>query len=446
METPLLDALKQYAAKAPARFHMPGHKGRAPQGLDLFSLDVTELPPTGNLYEGGDVIARAEGLWAELFGFPTCQFLTGGSTQGLHAALLLCARRGREVLADRCSHRAVHNAMAMWDLAPTWLPRPQDKPLTAELLRQGLEQARSQGREVKTVCITSPTYYGMLSDIPALSQVAHSFGAVVVVDGAHGCHLPFLGGGTPFEGADLVVCSAHKTLPVLGQGALLFAGSEFSRSEVRWAASVNGTSSPSYAVMATLDLARAGWSTPEGKAALERTVAFTQALRLAFPSLAGEDLDPMRLTVLVPGGRGFAWKARLEEQGVYPEMADRDHLVFLLSPENIEEDRKRLERGLQALYDGAAGDLPGESPDWVLPPLRLTPRQAMLAPGVGKPLSESAGAVCLSQVAPYPPGVPVIAPGEEITKKGLAYLVQVGYNVEEDVTILDQARWKEAGL
>lgn len=445
METPLLDALKTYAAKSPARFHMPGHKGRAPEGLDLFALDVTELPPTGNLYEGGDVIARAEGLWAEVFGFPTCQFLTGGSTQGLHTALLLCARQGREVLADRRAHRAVHNAMAMWDLRPTWLPRPQDKPLTPELLRQGLEGARAQGKEVKTVCITSPTYYGVLSDVTALAETAHDYGAVLVVDGAHGCHLPFLG-RQPFEGADLVVCSAHKTLPVLGQGALLFAASGFSAAEVRWAASVNGTSSPSYAVMASMDLARAQWSTPAGKAALERTAAWAQKLRSELPALDGPDLDPLRLTALVPGGAGFAWKAKLEEGGVFPEMADRDHLVFLLSPENTDEDMERLERGLKALYQEAPGALPGESPAWELPPVRLTPRQAMLAPSIPRPLAESQGEICLTQVAPYPPGVPVIAPGEEITKKGLAYLTQVGYNVKVDVNILDQTRWEEAGL
>lgn len=445
MDTPLLDALKEYAAGNPARFHMPGHKGRSPEELDLFALDVTELPPTGNLYEGGDVIARAEGLWADLFGFPTCQFLTGGSTQGLHTALLLCAKGGREVLADRCAHRSVHNAMAMWDLVPTWLARSQDRPVTPELLRQGLAAARGAGKQIKTVCITSPTYYGVLSDVSALAEVTHGFGAALVVDGAHGCHLPFLG-KKPFEGADLVICSAHKTLPVLGQGALLFAGANFPAEAVRWAASVNGTSSPSYAVMATLDLARGRWTTPEGKAALARTVARAEKLRGAFPSLEGENLDPLRLTALVPGGVGFAWKETLEAGGVYPEMADRDHLVFLLSPENTDGDPERLEKGLRALYDGASGAMPEKDPDWVLPPIRLTPRQAMLAPGIRKPLAECEGEICLSQVAPYPPGVPVIAPGEEITKKGLAYLGQVGYNIRADVNILDQTRRKEAGL
>lgn len=445
METPLLDALKTYAKARPARFHMPGHKGRAPRGLDVFSLDVTELPPTGDLYAGGDVIARAEELWGSTFGFPICQFLTGGSTQGIHTALLLRSRHGREVLADRCAHRSVHNAMAMWDLAPTWLARPQDKPLDPQLLRRGLEEARSQGREIRTVCITSPTYYGVLSDVRVLAEISHAFGAALVVDGAHGCHLPFLG-LRPFEGADLVVCSAHKTMPVLGQGALLFAGPGVLEAEVRWAASVNGTSSPSYAVMASMDLARGRWSTSRGRAALERTAARVGKLRLEFPSLDGASLDPLRLTLLVPAGAGAAWKIRLEQEGVYPEMADRDHLVFLLSPENTAGEFRRLERALEGLCRGASGDLPGPSPAWELPPVRLTPRQAMLARGVRKPLAESGGEICLTQVAPYPPGVPVIAPGEEITKKGLAYLEEVGYNVGVDVNILDRNGREEAGL
>lgn len=436
METPLLDALRDYAKGDPARFHMPGHKGVAPGALkNLFPLDVTELPDTGDLYAGGDVIARAEGLWGELFGFPTCQFLTGGSTQGIHTALLLCARRGRDILVDRCAHRAVHNAMALFDLLPAYLSRPQDRPLTPTMLRRGLELAREHGRDIKTVCITSPTYYGVLSDVPALSAVAHEFGTALVIDGAHGCHLPFLG-QAPFRGADLVICSAHKTMPVLGQGALLFAGEDFSPEEARRAASVCGTSSPSYAVMASMDLARAEWTDARGRRKLEELCRQIAHLRAVFPSFSGPEMDPMRLTALVPGGLGRAWKKRLEERGVFPEMADRDHLVFLLSPSNSRRHLKRLEKALEALYAAAPAFDPVPCPPAPLPPVRLTPRQALLAPTARRVLAESEGEICAQQIAPYPPGIPVVAPGEEITKKGLAYLTQVGYNMDKEIQIV----------
>lgn len=443
MATPLLDALKHYAKGRPARFHMPGHKGRHPGGFNVFSLDVTELSGTGDLYAGDDVIARAEALWAETFGFPTCQFLTGGSTQGIHTALLLCARRGRGVLADRCAHRSVHNAMALWGLEPTWLARGQDEPLEPDALREALEGARERGETISTVCITSPTYYGVLSPVTALVQVAHQFGAALVVDGAHGCHLPFLG-LKPFAGADLVVCSAHKTLPALGQGALLFASEKFGGAEVKKAAGVTGTSSPSYAIMASMDLARARWSTPGGQRSLAGTAAACKRLGAPFPTLEGVELDPLRLTVLVPGGAGRRWKERLESRGIFAEMADPGHLVFLLAPENTRGELRRLERELKALYQEGDGPLPAAAPPWELPPVRLSPRQAMFASGVRRCLARCEGEICLEQVAPYPPGVPVIAPGEEITKKGLAYLREVGYNVERDVTILDRRKGEEA--
>lgn len=450
MEAPLLTALRGYARRDPARFHMPGHKGRTPRELkDIFALDVTELPSTGDLYAGGDVIARAEALWADAFGFPTCQFLTGGSTQGIHAALLLCARQGRDILVDRCAHRSVHNAMALFDLIPTYLSRPQDRPFTPTMLRRGLELAREHGREIKTVCITSPTYYGVLSDVPALAEVAREFGATLVVDGAHGCHLPFLGLDA-FRGAGLVVCSAHKTMPVLGQGALLFAGAEFSPEEVRRAASVNGTSSPSYAVMASMDLARAEWQRGQTRRELAELSNFVETLRGRFPALTGPGLDPLRFTALVPGGAGLLWKARLEERGVFPEMADRDHLVFLLSPCNPRRHLARLERALAGLYGGGVAGHPGPCPPAPLPPVRLTPRQALLAPTVRRVLARSEGWVSAGQIAPYPPGVPVIAPGEEITKKCLAYLEEVGYNVQEEVELADltgaAAQGRETGV
>lgn len=444
-ETPLFDALKDYARRRPARFHMPGHKGKGPAGLDVFKLDVTELPGTGDLYAGDDVIARAEALWAKAWGFPTCQFLTGGSTQGLHTALLLCARRGRELLVDRCAHRCVHNAMALFDLRPTYLSRPQDAPLTPDMLETCFRLAREHGKELHAVCITSPTYYGVLSDIPALAGVAHSHGALLVVDAAHGCHLPFLG-QNPFAGADLVVASGHKTLPVLGQGAVLFAGEALDPGEVKKAAAVNGTSSPSYPVMASMDLARAYCESKKGRRELARLAEYVDKCKARFPALSGPGTDPLRLTLYVPGGAGFVWKERLERAwNIFAEMADRDHLVFLLSPNNKRRELARLERALENLYGKSGRDtLPPRLLPCPLPPVRLTPREALLAPGLRQTLADSQGEVCLEQVAPYPPGVPVIAPGEEITKKGLAYLQEVGYNVDTQVNILDRGRWEEA--
>lgn len=439
MDTPLLDALLDHIRLRPAPFHMPGHKGRMKEleGMaEVAALDVTELPDTGDLYAGGDAIAQAEALWAEAWSFDHCQFLTGGSTQGLHAALLLCAQRGDRILVDRCCHRSVYNALGLYDLQPSYLHRAQDTALDPRAVAAALELDST----IKTVCITSPTYYGVLSDIPAIAKITRSHGVLLVVDAAHGAHLPFIG-GEPCKGADLVVTSAHKTMAAYGQGALLFSGGAFSPRDLRWAASVCGTSSPSFPILASLDYARAHLESKRGRANLEWAVRANRALREEFPHLKERgDLDPLRFTLTVNAlaADGFEVKRWLELRGVFPEMADRDHVVFLLSGCNTESDMDRLFEALRALPTVwadvfeppmAPAPLPGQ------PEIVLSPAQAMRAKRVVRPLMESEGRVCLQQVAPYPPGVPVIAPGERITKKCLAYLRDVGYNGDEDVYV-----------
>ena len=461
--TPLLDALLDHIRMDPAPFHMPGHKGRMKAFEDMASvaaLDVTELPDTGDAYAGADPwtgeldpIAQAEDLWADAWGFRHCQFLTCGSTQGLHAALLLCAREGGAILVDRCSHRSVYNALAMWDLWPTYLVRRPDEPVSPRQLLGALQAMERGGQKVTSVCITSPTYYGVLSNVPLLAQVAHEHGAKLIVDAAHGCHLPFLLEENPFRGADLVVTSAHKTLPVYGQGALLFANESCTPRDLRWAASVCGTSSPSYPIMASMDYARAQLESPRGLQALQDTAAAVDELRREFlcadmgpdrHALTGPDMDPLRLTLTVDAvvADGYQVKEYLERMGVFPEMADRDHLVFLLGPENTPRDLDRLQKRLRqagkAWFGVFGRPRPLSSPPE--PDVVLSPAQALKAPRRLAPLDESEGMVCLQQVAPYPPGVPVIAPGERVTKKGLAYLRDVGYNGSQDVYVLDENR------
>lgn len=226
MPTPLYDALRGYAAKAPLRFHMPGHKGAflpCPELAPLARLDVTEIPSTGNLYEDLSPIREAQALWARRMGAEYCQFLTGGSTMGIHTALTLCCPPGSRVLVDRSCHRSTFHALALLDLDPIFLPRPwlAEEGVAGPFSPLDVKKMLDQDPTIKTVCITSPTYCGLLSDIPAIAGVVHAHGGKLVVDGAHGAHLQFLGMDA-YRGADAVVVSAHKTLPAMGQAALLF--------------------------------------------------------------------------------------------------------------------------------------------------------------------------------------------------------------------------------
>lgn len=434
MKTPLFDALTDFLAGRPARFCMPGHKGRAVTHALAAGVgaDLTELEPTGNLYAGGDAIEAAEALWGRAWGYPNCQFLTGGATQGIHAALLLCAVAGEAVLADRRSHRAVHHGMALWGLRPVWLPGRQDAPLSPAAVAAALEEQP----EIKTVCITSPTYYGVLSDVAAIGAVCHAHGARLLVDAAHGAHLPFLG-KNPFRGADLVVTSPHKTLPAYGQGAALFGSEDFPASRLRWAAAVTGTSSPSYLVMASLDGARA-WMEGPGRAAYGEAAAFAARCREEFSTLDGEHLDPARLVFRTARpGEGFLAQKELERAGVWPEMADKDHVVCILTGCERLDDRERLYRAVAAGRRFDKRDLvPREEfPPPPAPEEALSPREALFARRERLPLREAEGRTAAEIVAPYPPGTPVIAPGEMVTKKALAYLEKIGYNVDIPVEI-----------
>ena len=354
MPTPLYDALKAYVSKANSRFHMPGHSGNflpAPELQPLAPLDVTEVPGTGNLYEAGEPFDSAQALWAQAAGFDHCQFLTGGSTMGLHTGLALLAQPGSTVLVDRGCHRSVFHAMALLDLHPVYLERPwcSGENLTGPFTPEQVVNTLKKHPEIKTVCITSPTYSGVLSDIPAIAREIHAHGGRLLVDGAHGAHLPFLGVDA-FGEADCVVVSAHKTLPAMGQTALLFTRG-LDPDRVRRMAAVYGTSSPSYPMMASLDLAR-DWLEGEGREAYLRTAQRVAQLREKFPSLRpgpGFALDPCRFTLKVQDGPAFA--RALEERGIYPEMEDGGHVVFICTACHREEDFDRLEEALEELKD-----------------------------------------------------------------------------------------------
>lgn len=428
---PLYDALHTFAGENPLRLHMPGHKGiglPVPELRGYASIDFTELDRTGNLYATGGVVEEAEQLWADFWGSDACLFLTGGSTHGLHAALSLLCPPGSRIVMDRESHRSLHTGMALLDLHPVWLERPwlEQGGVSAGVDPEALDALLKANPDCKAVCVTSPTYYGVCSNLYAIAEVCHRRGAKLLADGAHGAHLPLLWEHNPYAPADLTVVSAHKTLPAPGQSALLFARG-WGMEELRRAGMLFGTSSPSYPMMAALDRLRT-WLAAGGG---ERTCSAAGAalwLREKYPSIRefGCLLDPLRFTLLSEDGPALA--AALEGMGIYPEMADANHVVCILTGADGWEQFARLDRALTAL--GLADQPP------ILPPRRvaptpepvLTPRQAVFAPHGALPLTQAQDRIAAEQVAPYPPGVPVIAPGERITKKHLDYLGEMGYN------------------
>lgn len=449
MPTPLLDALRAFAASEPLRLDMPGHHG-APLPMEELAgwtaLDFTETSPTGDLFGGTGPILEAQALWARRWGGEGCLFLTGGSTEGILTALTLTNSPGGEILVDRGSHRSVYNAMALLDLQPAYLPRPWlTEEVTGPIDPALVENQLQASPNIKTVCITSPTYYGVLSDVAAIAQACHRHDAKLVVDCAHGAHLPWLGLPSPMEqGADLAVTSAHKCLPAPGQSGLLFYR-DFDPAEVRRAGSVYGSSSPSYPMMAAMDWVRDYMDQQGGSGYRAMTARLPRlAERLegtgnmkVFRPRPGLELDPARLVVALSGVSGPRAAERLEARGIYCEMNDRGHLVFLLTCMDGPDALSRLEAGLlAATQDTGAADAALLPPPPPFPNAALTLRQAMFAPRERLALEDCQGRVSACQIAPYPPGVPVIAPGEVISKKHLAYLEQIGYNMERKVEVV----------
>lgn len=172
-KTPLWSALNRFADTEPLRMAMPGHKGKEIPGLPpgLARLDWTELPPTGDLYEAGGPIEEAELAWARFWGADSCLFLTGGATQGVHTMLRLADCRS--ILVDRVSHRSVHTGLALLGMEPVWLPRPwlEDAGVTGPVEPEAVEQMLEKHPECGAVCVTSPTYYGVCSDLTAIGAV-----------------------------------------------------------------------------------------------------------------------------------------------------------------------------------------------------------------------------------------------------------------------------------
>lgn len=442
METPLYHALKQFEEKKHLRLHIPGHKGK--KGIlpdDFISLDFTELEPTGNLYQGGAPFDEAQSLWANAFGQEKALFLTGGSTQGVYSALALCVKQGEKVILDRSAHRSAYHICALLRLRPVYLRRPWNEELGVE---QGVEPSEVERMlekhpDAKAVFLTSPNYYGMLSDVHTITKIAHEKNVKVIVDGAHGAHFPWIGIDN-YSMADVVTVSAHKTLPALGQAAvLLYRG--FSMEEVGECASMFGTSSPSYPIMASMDVAR-GWMEEMGKTEYLRVVKELEIVRQFLPSITEKwVIDPLRLTVLCHNAKVVA--EELERKGIYLELVTTSHLVAVFSGLDTSEEIEYFWNTLLP-YLKHSESISLTAPPKNLPEKRMELESVIFQKKISLPLRDSVGWIAATSVAPYPPGVPVVAMGEVFSQENVDYLAAIGYE-KEKVSVVDETAFFTSG-
>lgn len=429
-ERPMYDML--LAAGGRRAFHMPGHKGRAPFGsLDPYALDTTELPNTDDLYapEGG--ILRAQRLYAEAAGAAETIFLHGGSTAGIHAMLQLWAREGEVALLPRNAHLSAVNACILGGLRVRWIPVTQRADGYGYVREADVLAAMAAHPEAKVLLLTRPDYYGGCMPLEAIIQRARSLGIRVAVDEAHGAHLPWLE-GLPSAGecgADAWVQSVHKTLPGFTAGAVLHLRDEADRGRALTLLRREQTSSPSFLLMLGIDDARA-FMQAQGAKRLRRVIGWAEEIRALLPSLGYEDahqawrrdigpaqlaFDPTRLVIDAPQG-GETLAEALRAQGTDVEMNDLRRVVLILTAMDEEADFLALRRALESLPPLKA-ELPLLPDVPALPPRRMEVRTAAMAGTETVPLERAAGRIAAAAAGLYPPGIPLVCPGEEITRE-----------------------------
>lgn len=431
MNTPVADFVQRYAKAGTARLHMPGHKGRCFLGCEPW--DITEIHGADALYEAEGILAESEQNAAALFGSQRTCYSTEGSSQCIRAMLYLAvaASGSHTVVAARNVHRAFVSAAALLDLEIRWLWPEESRslcgcPISPAQLEETLH---SLPEPPAAVYLTSPDYLGGMAEIPALAQVCHQHGTLLLVDNAHGAYLRFLQPSLhPLDlGADLCCDSAHKTLPVLTGGAYLHlsptAPAQLA-SLAKSALGLFGSTSPSYLTLASLDLCNRYLAEgyPQRLAdAVERLAELRE--RLTAAGWRVEPSDPLRVTVAAPRGvTGQELAGQLRRQGVECEYADRDFLVLMATPENTPEEL--------AQAAAALGQCPGEANPPQLPLARgeraCSIRQAAFAPRETVDAAHSLGRVCGLPTVGCPPAIPIAVSGERITPEALALFAYYG--------------------
>ncbi|MBF2084186.1 MAG: aminotransferase class I/II-fold pyridoxal phosphate-dependent enzyme [Thermoleptolyngbya sp. C42_A2020_037] len=461
---PLLMTLRDCAQRPHAPFYTPGHKrGRgipAPMrellGDRPFLADLPELPELDNLFAPEGAILQAQELAADLFGAAQTWFLANGSTCGIEAAVLATCGPGDALILPRNCHQAAIAALVLSGAIPVFVQPDYDPDwgIAHGVSPGAIAATLAQHPNAKAVMLVYPTYYGACGDIGAIAQLAHQRGIPLIVDEAHGAHFAFHPDfPTPSlaAGADIVVQSTHKVLGAMTQASMLHCqGDRVEPDRLSRALRLVQSTSPSYLLLASLDAAR--WQLAQhGLELMQRTldlaaIARTQLAQIPNLRLLTADqactpgfiaLDPTRLTVDVSGLglSGFAADEILHTKlGVTAELPGLTHLSFILSLGNTLADIEQLVTGFQILAqsvqpaDGLEACSPcgeGIAHSAIEAEPVLSPRAAFLARSEVVPLEQAGDRLAAETVCPYPPGIPLLIPGERISRGALQLLKAV---------------------
>ncbi len=450
---PIYEALEQFRQNKVVPFDVPGHKrGRGnPElvkllGQQCVGLDVNSMKPLDNLCHPISVIREAEQLAAEAFGAENAFLMVGGTTSSVQTMVLTATKRGEKIICPRNVHRSVINALVVNGAIPIYVNPDMDKKLGIALGMKisQIEQAIAQNPDAKAILVNNPTYYGICSNLKKIVEIAHEHGMMVLVDEAHGTHFYF-GENMPMSamaaGADMACVSMHKSGGSLTQSSLLLTGKDVNAGYVRQVINLTQTTSASYLLLASLDITRKNLAL-RGKEDFARVNRIAEYARTeinrggGFYAYSKElingdsiyDFDPTKLTVftLDIGLAGIeVYDLLRDEYDIQIELGDIGNVLAYISIGDRMSDTERL---LSALYDirrRYSKDKSGMfDHEYINPVVVMSPQEAFYAEKEEMiPIRETNGRICTEFVMCYPPGIPILAPGEKITQEIIDYIL-----------------------
>jgi arginine decarboxylase len=414
-------------------FAIPGHKGTTDLSGPSVAGDVSMWPGLDTLHHSSGRLPAGERRAADLWGAQWCRFSVGGSTHGNQTLALAVGAPGDVVVATRAVHRSTLLGFVLAGLTPVWVEPTIDPAsgLPVGLDPERVAAALADHPDATAVFVVEPGYVGTRSDLPALAAAAHHVGAPLVVDQAWGAHLGFhpgLPAHALAAGADALVTSAHKTLPAYTQAALVLANLDrIDAARLDRAFDATHTTSPAGAILASIDAARSVLAR-DGEMLLGRTIRLVAAARVRLSEVPGllvldgppERFDPTKLVVGLAGtgADGMAVEEDLVAAGFPVEMADRDTIVGIVTMGDTAATVEPFVEALASAVERHRGEPRQVRPAaWLgagLPEAAMTPRDAFFAPHETVTAAAAVGRVCAELVAPYPPGIPALVPGEVI--------------------------------
>ena len=451
LKMPLVEAMLKYKEENIYPFHTPGHKGgRGMESLlrnelgESVRVDVSLMSELDDIHEPETYIKEAQDLAAQTYGSDACFWAVNGTSQAIHAMLMTALRPGEKVLLPRNAHRSVAGGLILGGIEATFMQPDYCEAfgINFQVQPQDVEAALEKDASIKAVLLTSPNYYGVAADVEAIAKICHARNVVLLVDEAHGPHLGFselLPKSALQCGADACAQSTHKILGAMTQCSMLHVqGQRLSVERAADVMSVLTTTSPNYLLMASLDAARAQLQV-RGKEMAEDAVRAANELRnvcskyaglklLTGADCGGLKLDTTKVTVNFAewGYTGIEAGDLFRKAGIAVELVDAQNVLFLVTYADVTEDYEealaKIDKILAQMEQGKKSKEQAVKAQAVpVTEMALPLREVFYGEKEVVALSESAGKICGEQVSFYPPGIPVLLPGEIITEEIIAY-------------------------